>query len=307
MFEISEGLVKSTKKPGVGVGTVRVPTDVTQIVQDKAGAALQKAGQIKEGAAGLVQKVPQVPAGTGVAMGVSGALRVGQQPADQGQYTQTNITQDNQYGREQGYDDEGFNQGENIIAPQSHPIFGTASKQEVLTDAFKKGANSKQLDELEAIYDRFGVQGTGVVSEEVQKAASSLRTEYIGQSKQNGYMDIVNSYRKVVGASPNPAGDLSLVFAYMKMLDPGSTVREGEYASAEQTTGVPGRIVSMYNKLLKGDKLNDTQRKEFKEEAKRIFEDSSKVQKQIDKIYTDLAQRYGVDPSLVGIGAINIE
>jgi hypothetical protein len=44
---------------------------------------------------------------------------------------------------------------QNDTAPQSHPIFGNATKQEILLDAFKKGLSQKELDELESIYDKF--------------------------------------------------------------------------------------------------------------------------------------------------------
>lgn len=155
MYEISEGLVKSTKKEGFGIGPVRVPTGVSQAVQDKAGAALQKAGEIKTKAGGLTSKVPQVPSGTGAAMGISSVLRTGQQPTNQGQETQTEIPEGDYSGGEQGYDNEDLDQGENIIAPQEHPIFGTATKQQILLSAFKSGANKKQIDEIDEIYDRF--------------------------------------------------------------------------------------------------------------------------------------------------------
>ena len=38
---------------------------------------------------------------------------------------------------------------------------------------------------------------------------------------------------------PDAAGDMALIFSYMKMLDPNSTVREGEYATAQDAGSIP--------------------------------------------------------------------
>jgi hypothetical protein len=88
----------------------------------------------------------------------------------------------------------------------------------------------------------------------------------------------------------------------MKMLDPGSVVREGEFATAENTSGIPERITQQYNKALKGDRLSDKQRVAFKNEAGRVFQTYQQRQAPIDAYYQGLAQKYGVDPSLLGVG-----
>jgi hypothetical protein len=86
------------------------------------------------------------------------------------------------------------------------------------------------------------------------------------------------------------------------MLDPGSVVREGEFATAENTQGIPDRIRQQYNKALKGDRLSEKQRVAYKQEAGRVFQVYQQRQAPIDAYYQGLAQRYGIDPSLLGIG-----
>ena len=44
------------------------------------------------------------------------------------------------------------------------------------------------------------------------------------------------------------AGDLAIVFSFMKLLDPTSSVREGEQATVKNTPNVPDTIRNMYNK-----------------------------------------------------------
>lgn len=62
--------------------------------------------------------------------------------------------------------------------------------------------------------------------------------------------------------------DVALIFSFMKMLDPGSVVRESEFANAQNTAGVPERIRVVWNKLLRGDKLSQQQRDKFMSLAK---------------------------------------
>jgi len=39
------------------------------------------------------------------------------------------------------------------------------------------------------------------------------------------------------------------------MLDPGSVVRESEFATAQNAAGVPDQVRNMYNKVLSGTRL----------------------------------------------------
>lgn len=192
------------------------------------------------------------------------------------------------------------------IVPQ-HPVFGNLSKQEVSTLAFQSGANMQQLDEIEAIYDRFAPESGAVISEETRGIVNDLRAEYISQTKQNKYMDAVTHYRKINTTPDTAAGDLSMIFAYMKMLDPGSVVRESEQDLAANATSLPGQLQNYALRVAKGKKLNDKQRAEFRDAAAILFDQYQIQQNQIDDLYSNFATRYGVDPELLGIGAIGIE
>lgn len=71
-------------------------------------------------------------------------------------------------------------------------------------------------------------------------------------------------------------GDLALIFNFMKMLDPGSTVREGEFATAQNTGGVPDRIVNLYQNVLNGARLNKSQRNAIRLQAQSQFKTANK-------------------------------
>lgn len=123
-----------------------------------------------------------------------------------------------------------------------------------------------------------------------------LRREITNQGKV--FTDTRDAYRRVetVAANPSPAGDISLIFNFMKMLDPGSTVREGEFATAQNTTGVPDQIMNLYNRLREGYRLNEDQRNDFSSQARRLYSAQEKQHNQLIQNYTEIAKRKGIDP-----------
>ncbi|MDD4984867.1 MAG: hypothetical protein PHQ43_03615 [Dehalococcoidales bacterium] len=140
-------------------------------------------------------------------------------------------------------------------------------------------------------------ESAGSVGETEIKNAQQLRSEFLKQS--GTFTEVRDGYNRVLSSNDTAAGDVSLLFGYMKVLDPGSVVREGEFATAENTAGVPERIRQMYNKAISGDRLSNKQRKAFREQTKNLFE-AAQIQHQTTvEEYTRLAERIGVDPTLV--------
>jgi len=75
---------------------------------------------------------------------------------------------------------------------------------------------------------------------------------------------------KMVGTDGNVSGpsSIAMVFKFMKALDPTSVVRESEFATAENSSGVPENMRNLYNKLMSGGKLGPKQVSEFVSTAK---------------------------------------
>ena len=83
------------------------------------------------------------------------------------------------------------------------------------------------------------------------------------------------------------------------MLDPNSTVREGEFANAQNAGGVASTIQNTYNKILKGNRLTADQVETFKNEAKTLYDSKlCQVQPTID-YYKQLAEKRNFDPAEV--------
>lgn len=96
--------------------------------------------------------------------------------------------------------------------------------------------------------------------------------------------------------TPSPASDMRAIFRYMKMLDPTSVVREGEYATAANAAAVPDRVRNAYNNVMKGHKLTPQQRVDFLAQAR---SERDTAQRQFDTQaarFAEIARRAGVDP-----------
>jgi len=93
------------------------------------------------------------------------------------------------------------------------------------------------------------------------------------------YVGITQAYKKVEAAAndPSAAGDLSLIFGFMKILDPASVVRETEFANAQNAAGVPDQIRNQYNKILSGERLNPNQRTDFIRQARELAKSQKSV------------------------------
>lgn len=100
------------------------------------------------------------------------------------------------------------------------------------------------------------------------EAEQKLRKEYADQTKP--FVEVKEAYRRVQASDNTGPGDIALIYGYMKMLDPGSVVREGEFATASNSSGVPVAIQNLYNKAISGERLTEGQRKTFKSQAGKL-------------------------------------
>ncbi len=126
-----------------------------------------------------------------------------------------------------------------------------------------------------------------------------LRSEFTAQMKP--YVELAQAFRKVEAAALNPsaAGDISLVYGYMKILDPGSTVMQGEQATAQNAGGVPDRIRATYNKALTGESLADNVRLDFYSQARNLIESQRQMAADVGDRYRQYADAYKLDSNQI--------
>jgi hypothetical protein len=95
-------------------------------------------------------------------------------------------------------------------------------------------------------------------------------------------------------AAMDAASDISLIFAFMKMLDPTSVVREGEFATAQNSGGIEDQIRNVYNQLRSGERLTPDQRANFVRRAYRLYKGS-------ENQYSNAIQRQSVTAKDFGV------
>jgi hypothetical protein len=176
-----------------------------------------------------------------------------------------------------------------------------------LDKAVKDGLITPEEAREQRRKNALGGSGKGAMTSPADqfKAENTLRDEYNLQTKT--FTIVRDAYGKVLAAAKEQkagpdqtaAADIALIFAYMRMLDPNSVVREGEFATAQNAAGIPDRIRNYYNRALSGNLLNDKQRNEITGEARKVFGQQRKSQDEVDKRYLDMAKRYELNPDNV--------
>ena len=129
-----------------------------------------------------------------------------------------------------------------------------------------------------------------------------LRTAFIKGS--GDFVKVRDAYGRIRASAtdPSPAGDLALIFNYMKVLDPGSTVREGEFATAANSASIPDRLIAQYNKVVNGERLAPAQRTDFVGRAGDLYAQQETFYKGHEGRYRELANSYGLNADNVVYG-----
>ncbi len=131
---------------------------------------------------------------------------------------------------------------------------------------------------------------------DIRDATNALRKEYIGTPETKEFAKQSAAFARIMASAdaPTGAGDMALIFNFMKLLDPGSTVREGEYATARDTGNVSQRVRAIYNKMVMGTTLTPEQRADFVDRSVRLYK---KAETQFGKVtdqYSKLAEEQGL-------------
>lgn len=131
----------------------------------------------------------------------------------------------------------------------------------------------------------------------------ALRNDFENSTEE--FRGLTDAYGRILVAAEDESGlgDMTIIFNYMKMLDPTSTVREGEYASARNTQGVSEEVRVMYNRavdIFNGD-LDEAEvfgeigRDRFVNMTDQLFRQRFATYTRRAEHMTQLAKNYGLD------------
>jgi hypothetical protein len=100
-----------------------------------------------------------------------------------------------------------------------------------------------------------------------------LKGEFKSEPVYKAYQEMQSAYNQITDSlkSESPAGDLAAATKFMKLLDPGSVVRESELAMAMSASGALDRARNYAELRISGKKLTPSQRKDFQQLSDQLF------------------------------------
>ena len=100
-----------------------------------------------------------------------------------------------------------------------------------------------------------------------------LKKAFSAEPVYKAYGEMQSAYSQITDSlkSESPAGDLAAATKFMKLLDPGSVVRESELGMAMAASGALDRAKNYAELRISGKKLTPTQRKDFQDLSDQLF------------------------------------
>ena len=166
-----------------------------------------------------------------------------------------------------------------------------------LAQTKKLGQETQKIAlELEALKASGGLDPAKSFEQE-----EKLRKEFQGRTKVYGELGTTYQNMKSSADAKTGPGDIALITGFMKMLDPGSVVRETEFATARDTAGLYERLQNQAQKLQSGQlfTLDSKQRKEYTDLAKQYLDSAQKKAVDDKKALGVVVKNYRLNPDNV--------
>jgi hypothetical protein len=127
--------------------------------------------------------------------------------------------------------------------------------------------------------------------------ALKLRSDFRSEPVYKGFEEVKSAKNQIDQAAKmaSPAGDLAAATKVMKILDPGSVVRESELGMAMQATGLEDKVRNYAQMVVDGTKLTPSQRKDFTELSNKLYNASAEQFNQKRGEYAGIAERNKLD------------
>ena len=202
---------------------------------------------------------------------------------------------------DRGFRREMFGAEQGALDRRQNAGFDFQRGQTETQQQFQKGMQGSQFENQNQMQDKlFGqqkeLQGLKANAEAPGLAfqrADKLRDEYNNLTKD--FRTVQDAYSKIKSTSDSGAGDMSLLYSYVKLLDPGSVVRESEFATAAASGSLGERMQGAVNRIMSGERLPESLRNAFKGEAESLYKAQKGGADRLKTHYTDLAGRYGIN------------
>jgi hypothetical protein len=133
----------------------------------------------------------------------------------------------------------------------------------------------------------------------------SLGKAFKSEPIYKDFSDMQAAFGQVVSSlsAGTPIGDVAGATKIMKLLDPGSVVRESELAIAMAASGRMDRLQNYFSNMMSGQKLTPTQRDDFKALANELYAAAGQAYNSKRGEYEGFGQAYGFKNLNTALGA----
>jgi hypothetical protein len=125
----------------------------------------------------------------------------------------------------------------------------------------------------------------------------SLKKSFAAEPVYKAYGEMQSAYGQINDSlkAASPAGDLAAATKFMKLLDPGSVVRESELGMAMAASGALDRATNYAQLRISGEKLTPTQREDFAKLSRELFSTATTAYNTKRGEFEQMGSAYGLD------------
>jgi hypothetical protein len=188
------------------------------------------------------------------------------------------------------------------IEKPAESMVGKPSPADFTPASIAKFSQTGNYADLVAVPKPAPVTNIDLGPKDTFKLEADLRNEV--KDKLKDYDAVRSSYQKIENALKTGAGDIAVVYAFAKLNDPTSVVRESEFATVAKSGSLGQRIKNLVEQAQSG-KMNPELRENLRQQARQMYLSQQANAESIVNQYRDLAGTYKLDPNKV-LAGINI-
>jgi hypothetical protein len=205
-------------------------------------------------------------------------------------------------------------QEESVVLPEGGTLVGKRTGATIAQGAPKTQAVPGKIAEFLAARDQGLIPATMTLSQYQNMSTPktiidmtggqkgfdnemSLKKSFAAEPTYKAFNEMQAAYGQINDSlkSASPAGDLAAATKFMKLLDPGSVVRESELGMAMAASGMLDRATNYAKMRIDGTKLTETQRKDFKDLSEALFSTAVGAYNSKRGEFEEMGSAYGLD------------
>jgi hypothetical protein len=159
--------------------------------------------------------------------------------------------------------------------------------------ALLPGKTQAEIDKLRADI----AAGKNVTATNAGKRTQELRKEFEAKPQVTNAATINTAHGNITHANDDGFGDLTMIYSYIKLLDPTTGVRESEMANAQRTGGYIDQLRIMAEKPKNGRYLTPEMRASLKAQADNLLRDANASYDREAASFSGLAEKENLNPS----------